>query len=263
MSGPAGPARGVTATLVATVLVTLAGLLLTVLEWNSLALTDAAGDVGALAGTVAYTVLGVLIVRRAGGNLVGWFMLVEGTATAVMTAGSAYAIYGVKARPGAFPAAAAVGALAEAVFVITAMNLAAIFLVFPTGRLPSPRWRPAAVVGVALTGLSVASFVVSTRRVALPAVGGISLGYPNRWRSGDTVGDLARHPERAGPGVPAGAGGRGGLAGAAVPARRPAAAPADEMAGAGFRRDAADPGGRRPGHRVRPGAHCGRASRSP
>ncbi len=96
-----------------------------------------------------------------------------------MIAGSAYAVFGVKAYPGTLPAAAAAGALAEAVFVLTAMDLAALFLVFPTGRLPSPRWRPAALAGLVLTGLTLAAFVVSTRRVALPAPGGISLTYPN------------------------------------------------------------------------------------
>ncbi len=179
MNRPAGPTRGVTAALAATVLVALAGLVLTVLEWSSLAPTDAAGNLGAVGGTIAYAALGALIVRRAGGNLVGWLMLAEGTATTVVMTGSAYAIYGAKAHPGALPAAGTVGALSEAVFVLQAMGLAAVFLVFPTGRLPSPRWRPAAVTGRVLTGLSLVSFVVSTRQVALPAVGGISLSYPN------------------------------------------------------------------------------------
>ena len=172
------PARAITAALAVTVLVVLAGLVLTGLEWGSLATSDAIFGVGAEAGSIAYAALGVLIVRRAG-NLVGWFMLAEGAFTAVMIAGSAYAVFGVKAHPGTLPAAAAVGALAEAVFVLTAIDLAALFLVFPTGRLPSPRWRPAAAAGLVLTGLSLASFVVSTRMVALPAPGGISLVYPN------------------------------------------------------------------------------------
>ena len=113
------------------------------------------------------------------GNLVGWFMLAEGAANAVMTSGSAYAIVGVKAHPGTLPAPAAAGTLAETVFVLVITGLAAIFLVFPSGRLPSPRWRPAALAGLVLTGLSLASFVVSTRTVALPAPGGVSLTYPN------------------------------------------------------------------------------------
>ena len=168
----------ITAALAATVLVALAGLVLIGLEWGSLATSDAIGGVGAVAGAIAYAALGALIVRRAG-NFVGWFMLAEGAATAVMITGSAYAIFGMKAHPGTLPAAAPAGALAEAVFVLVAIDLAALFLVFPTGRLPSPRWRPAALAGLVLTGLTLASFAVSTRQVALPAPGGISLVYPN------------------------------------------------------------------------------------
>ena len=178
MNGPAGRHRAIIVALAATVLVALAGLVLTALAWSSLATSDSIGAVGAVAGAIAYAALGALIVRRAG-NFVGWFMLAEGAATAVMITGSAYAIFGMKAHPGTLPAAAAVGALAEAVFVLVAIDLAALFLVFPTGRLPSPRWRPAALVGMVLTGLTLGSFVVSTRRVALPAPGGISLVYPN------------------------------------------------------------------------------------
>jgi hypothetical protein len=121
-SGRRPPARAITAGLVATVLVALAGLVLTGLEWSSLATSDAIGNVGAEAGAIAYAVLGALIVRRAG-NLVGWFMLAEGAANAVITTGSAYAILGVKAHPGAFPAAAAAGTLAESVFVLVPAGL--------------------------------------------------------------------------------------------------------------------------------------------
>jgi hypothetical protein len=106
------PARAVTAVLAAIVLVVVAGVVLTGLEWGSLAISDAVGNIGAEAGTIAYAALGALIVRRAG-NLVGWVMLAEGAASAVMATGSAYAIFGVKAHPGTLPAAAAAGALAE------------------------------------------------------------------------------------------------------------------------------------------------------
>src|SRR5512133_957828 len=132
-TGPARPVRAVTAALAATVLVALAGLVLIGLEWSSLATSDAIGGVGAVAGAIAYAALGALIVRLSG-NLVGWFMLAEGAANAVMITGSTYAIFGVKAFPGTLPAAAAVGALAETTFVLVAIDLAALFLVFPTGR---------------------------------------------------------------------------------------------------------------------------------
>jgi hypothetical protein len=97
------PARAVTAALAATVLVMLAGFVLTGLEWGSLAISDAVSSIGARAGAIAYAALGALIVYRVG-NLVGWFMLAEGAASAVMITGSAYAIFGVKAHPGTLPA---------------------------------------------------------------------------------------------------------------------------------------------------------------
>jgi signal transduction histidine kinase len=168
----------VTAVLVTTVLVALAGIALTGLCWDRLATSDAVANAGDAAGAIAYAALGALIVYRTG-NLTGWFMLAGGIGSAVMAAGSGYAIFGLAVQPGAVPAPAVVGALAESAFAVVITNLAAMFVVFPTGRLPSPRWRPVARAGLGLVGLTLAAFVVSTRQVALPAPGGISLTYPN------------------------------------------------------------------------------------
>ena len=170
--------RAVTAVWLAGVLASLAAIAVTGLTWNVLSTSDAVSNVADAAGAIVYAALGALIVRRTG-NLVGWFMLAEGVGLAVMAAGSVYAVFGLKAYPGTLPAPAAVGALAESAFVVASSGLAAIFLVFPSGRLPSPRWRPAAVTGLALTGLMLAAFVVGTRQVALPAPGGESLVFAN------------------------------------------------------------------------------------
>jgi signal transduction histidine kinase len=178
VNGPAGRRRAVTAVLAATVLVALAGLALTGLCWDRLATSDAVANAGNAAGAIAYAALGALIVHRTG-NLTGWFMLAGGIGSAVMAAGSGYAIFGLAVQPGAVPAPAVVGALAESAFAVVVTNLAAMFVVFPTGKLPSPRWRPVAWAGLGLAGLTLAAFVVSTRQVALPAPGGISLVYPN------------------------------------------------------------------------------------
>ena len=136
----------VTAAWVAVLLVSLAGTALTVVAWDEMVLSDAADNLGAAAGAIAYATLGALIVRRAR-NLIGWFMVAEGTALALLAAGSAYAIAGLARPLPGLPAPAAIGALAECAFVPTATGLAAIFLLFPSGRLPSPRWRPAALAG--------------------------------------------------------------------------------------------------------------------
>ena len=59
------------------------------------------------------------------------------------------------------------------------MGLAAILLVFPTGALPSRRWRPAAAAMAAATALMLAAFVVRPRQLQLPAPGGVSVRVPN------------------------------------------------------------------------------------
>jgi hypothetical protein len=67
-----------------------------------------------------------------------------------------------------------------------------IILLFPSGRLPSPRWRPLTWVIFLITALAMIGFLVRPRLVALPAPGGVSLTFPNPWGVG-SLGPVLSH----------------------------------------------------------------------
>jgi hypothetical protein len=81
--------------------------------------------------------------------------------------------------PGSLPAAKQVGALAQASFAMVTFTLAFMFLLFPTGTLPSRRWQPVAAAGLLLAGLATAGRIVHAGPVPLIAPGGASVIYPN------------------------------------------------------------------------------------
>jgi two-component system NarL family sensor kinase len=155
----------------------VAGAVLTVKAWSDLVTSDAAFHLGDTVAAVVYATLGALIVRRAG-NLIGWMLIGLGAGLAIMSLASAYAVLGIT-HPGTLPAAEPVGLLAEWSFVPVLAGFGFMLLLFPTGTLPSPRWRPFAVLGLLATALAMIGFVVRPRLVALPAPGGVSLMFPN------------------------------------------------------------------------------------
>ncbi len=161
-----------------TLLAALAGLALTVVTWDDLKLSDGISSLYVPVAAIAYATLGVLIIRRAA-NLIGWIMLAEGIAIAFLGLSSIYAVTGVAAHPGTLPAAKLAGTLSECIFSPVTFLIAFMFLLFPTGKLPSPRWRPVAVAGLLLAGLTLTGLAVTPRLLQLPAPGGISLIYPN------------------------------------------------------------------------------------
>jgi signal transduction histidine kinase len=126
---------------------------------------------------VLYATLGALVVRRAG-NVIGWFLLGIGAGLAINTSASAYAVLGIT-HPGTLPAPELVGLLAEWSFVPLFAAVVFMLVLFPSGTLPSPRWRPFAALALLATALAMAGFVVHPRQVALPAPNGASLAVAN------------------------------------------------------------------------------------
>jgi hypothetical protein len=93
-----------------------------------------------------------------------------------------YALYGLATAPGAVPAAKVAGVLSAAAVGLTVILLAVLVLLFPDGRLPSPRWRPVLwALAVVAAGLVAQQFQAGTRITggitnALDAAG---VAYPN------------------------------------------------------------------------------------
>ena len=114
--------------------------MLTVLASGPLTTSDTISNFGAAPAAVLYATLGALVVRRAG-NVIGWMLLGIGAALAIMASASAYAVLGIT-HPGTLPAPELVGLLAEWSFVPVFPVLGFMLLLFPSGTLPSPRWRP-------------------------------------------------------------------------------------------------------------------------
>jgi signal transduction histidine kinase len=109
---------------------------------------------------VALGLLGLLIVGRAG-NLVGWFFLVAGLSLALSSATDGFIHYSVLGHPRPLPGTAWAGWVNNFAFGLLAAPLPLIFLVFPTGRIPSSRWRP--VVWLWAGGLALLAFALALR----------------------------------------------------------------------------------------------------
>jgi signal transduction histidine kinase len=116
-------------------------------------------------GTVVQATVGAVAAWRQPRNAVGWCLLGLAAANALDGFGSGYAEVGVVVYPGSLPGADAMLVLPAAGWVLVYAALTALALVFPNGRLPSPRWRPAAA------GVGLATLAAGTAVALFPGTG--------------------------------------------------------------------------------------------
>ena len=100
---------------------------------------------------LAFAGVGAFVASHRPANAIGWLFTAEGLWAALGVAGLAYADYAV--RSGAPPAAASWAAWAGVSTVEAYFPLFLALLLFPDGRLPSRRWRPAVWLILAANGL--------------------------------------------------------------------------------------------------------------
>ena len=100
----------------------------------------------------AFIVVGALIVAHRPGNAVGWIFAAISLLAVAGALGEEYAAYGSTTRPGSLPWPVLAGWFSSWAWNPT-IGLALVFtpLLFPDGRLPSPRWRLVAWLAGATT----------------------------------------------------------------------------------------------------------------
>jgi uncharacterized membrane protein YhdT len=110
---------------------------------------------------ISYAPVGALIASRHPANPIGWLLCLYGLVISISHFGAQYATYALLAQPDSLPAGEAMAWVVS--WILPIINGLTVFyiLLFPTGRLPSRRWRwlgwltlAFVVVGVSLSAFS-------------------------------------------------------------------------------------------------------------
>ena len=116
-------------------------------------------DPALIVAFLAYAAVGALIVSRRFGNRVGWIFLAAGVGFELVLFCQEYSIYALRKSPGTLPGGSWAGLVADLAPVGALCLGTFLLLLFPTGRLLSPRWR-------AVAWLAAASFLVLSAAIA-------------------------------------------------------------------------------------------------
>src|SRR5918993_1472875 len=111
---------------------------------------------------VGYSVIGAIIASRLPNHPIGWICCAIGLIAAVDHFAGEYAVFALLAQPHPLPSGEAMLWLQGWFWMLFVGLIVFLLLLFPTGRLPSSRWRPFAWVSVAvISGGVIWSSVIS------------------------------------------------------------------------------------------------------
>jgi uncharacterized membrane protein YhdT len=109
---------------------------------------------------VFYPTVGAIVASRRPENPVGWLLCLYGLVISISYFCAEYAIYALLAEPNSLPAAEVLVWIVSWMLSIIVGLPALLYLLFPTGRLPSRRWRWVAwlIAALVLAGVITSAF---------------------------------------------------------------------------------------------------------
>jgi uncharacterized membrane protein YhdT len=109
---------------------------------------------------VFYPTVGAIVASRRPENPVGWLLCLYGLVISISYFCAEYAIYALLAEPNSLPAAEVLVWIVSWMLSIIVGLPAFLYLLFPTGRLPSRRWRWVAwlIAALVLAGVITSAF---------------------------------------------------------------------------------------------------------
>ena len=119
-------------------------------------------------GFLAFLTVGTLVASRRPANPIGWIFCAVALANFVWAFAWQYAVYALVTKPGSLPGGLVMAWLGTGWTATLAWGLMATFvpLLFPTGRLPSPRWRPVAWLAAILLALEMLALAFEAGPIA-------------------------------------------------------------------------------------------------
>jgi hypothetical protein len=112
---------------------------------------------------VAFATVGALVASRRPENPIGWILCAVGLSNLLWAFASKYAIYALITREGSLPGAEVTAWLGMGWIATLGWGLMATFLplLFPTGKLVSPRWRPVAWLTAIVLALAIVAQAIA------------------------------------------------------------------------------------------------------
>ena len=117
--------------------------------------------VNLVVAALAFSTVGFIVASRRRENPIGWLLVGTGILYAIEMFAGNYSVYALFTDPGSLPGGSVAAWLASWVWISGGSLVLFVFLFFPDGRLPSPRWRPVAWLVLVNAALSVAPYAFS------------------------------------------------------------------------------------------------------